>query len=89
MWSRDRPHGNAEGHARIAGGFWRSCSACSGADDAWLDPLPDSPLLDRRARLADHVAWGRTYFSAPGQELVARPSAGDGVVPTTCWLEPM
>ena len=61
MWSRDRLHANAEGHARIAAALAQAL-ALPGSDDGWLAPLPDPPSEGLRARIAESLAWGRDYF---------------------------
>jgi len=61
MWSRDRLHANAEGHARTADAL---AHALGLHDDAsWLAPLPPPPPVPFAARLAEHLAWGRDYFA--------------------------
>lgn len=50
LWSEDRFHVNAEGHARIAAALARALDL-PGSDDAWRDPLPPDP----RGRLS--YAW--------------------------------
>lgn len=60
LWSVDRLHANADGHARIADALAYQL-ALPGADDRWMQPLP-SPISDHvLARLAADVQWGRRY----------------------------
>jgi lysophospholipase L1-like esterase len=61
MWSRDRLHANAEGHARIAAAL-AQLLGLPGIDDSWLAPLPETTPAGLRARLAEDLAWGRDYF---------------------------
>lgn len=61
MWSRDRLHANAEGHARTAHALAQAIGL-PGTDDSWLDPLPAAPPVDWRARIADDLAWSREYL---------------------------
>jgi lysophospholipase L1-like esterase len=61
MWSRDRLHANAEGHARIAAAL-AQLLGLPGTDDSWRSPLPAPPPAGLRARIAEDLAWGRHYF---------------------------
>jgi lysophospholipase L1-like esterase len=61
MWSRDRLHANAEGHARIAAALAQALDL-PGTDDSWLAPLPAPPPAGIAARIADDLAWGRDYL---------------------------
>ena len=61
MWSRDRLHANAEGHARIAAGLAQAL-ALPGSDDAWLSPPPPPRRSGRRHRITEDLAWGRDYL---------------------------
>ena len=88
MWSRDRLHANAEGHARIAAGFAQLLEL-PGADDAWLAPLGDAPPIALRARFANDLHWGYAYFAPWLWRLVRGRSAGDGQAPKRPQLEPM
>lgn len=61
LWSDDRLHANAAGHARMAHGL-----ACAleipGADHAWAEPLSPASSRTARAALAAELAWGRRYL---------------------------
>ena len=58
MWSEDRFHANAEGHARIAAALAQALDL-PGADDAWSRPLPTPDPRGRFARWADDLRWCR------------------------------
>jgi lysophospholipase L1-like esterase len=76
MWSRDRLHLNAEGHARSAEAVAQAL-ALPDTDDRWLSPLPDPPHVGLRDRLAADLAWGREHFVPWLLRRVRGQSAGD------------
>jgi lysophospholipase L1-like esterase len=61
MWSRDRLHANAEGHARTAAAL-AQVLGLPGTDDSWRALLPAPSPIGLRARIAEDLAWGRDYF---------------------------
>lgn len=76
MWSRDRLHANAEGHARTAAALAQALGL-PGTDDSWLAPLPDAPPPTLRERLAEDLSWGRDYLVPWLWSRVRGRSAGD------------
>lgn len=88
MWSRDRLHANADGHRRIAAALAQAI-ALPGSDDAWLEPLPDPPPAGLRERIAEDLAWGRTYFVPWLWRRVRGRSAGDDRGPKLPSLTPI
>lgn len=61
LWSADRLHANAAGHARIAAALAQALGL-PGADDAWSRPLPAGPPRSWNQVLADELRWGRDHF---------------------------
>lgn len=76
MWSRDRLHANAAGHARIAAAL-ADLLALPGSDARWLEPLPAPITAGLRARVAEHVTWSRDYLMPWLWRRVRGKSAGD------------
>ncbi len=76
MWSRDRLHANAEGHARTAHALAHALGL-PGADESWLAPLPEPPPRTWRDELADDLAWSREYLVPWLWRRVRGRSAGD------------
>jgi lysophospholipase L1-like esterase len=56
LWSADRIHANAAGHARIAGALAHALGL-PGADDSWSRPLPARAPLTGREWLGAEIAW--------------------------------
>lgn len=56
LWSDDRIHANAAGHARIADALAHALGL-PGADDAWARPLPDPPGRRAHQLLAAELGW--------------------------------
>jgi lysophospholipase L1-like esterase len=69
LWSEDRIHANAAGHARIAAALAHALGL-PGADAAWQASLPPLPPPRFGARLAAEFRWWRRHFlpwlAAPG-----------------------
>jgi lysophospholipase L1-like esterase len=61
LWSEDRLHANALGHARIAQGLARAL-ALDGFDESWSAPLPPRARPSLGAKLASEVRWTRRYL---------------------------
>ena len=61
LWSEDRFHVNAEGHARIAAALAQAL-ALPGTDNVWQQPLPEGDPSGRWARMAESFSWYRHHF---------------------------
>ncbi len=61
LWSPDRLHANAFGHARIAAALAHALEI-PGADEDWRLPLPPAAPLSAARRLRDELVWGRDYL---------------------------
>lgn len=57
LWSDDRIHANAAGHARIAAALAHALGLPE-TDAAWSKPLPPDRERTGRERLAAEIAWG-------------------------------
>jgi lysophospholipase L1-like esterase len=77
IWSADRLHANAAGHARIAEALaW--ALQLPGSDESWSRPLPPAPSLSRRTRLAAEMRWGRDHFLPWAWRHLRGRSSSDG-----------
>lgn len=83
MWSEDRFHANAEGHARIAAALAQALGL-PGADGAWSRPLPTADPQGRLARWVEDLRWCRRYLLPR-----ARPAAAAAPGPKRPRLEPV
>jgi lysophospholipase L1-like esterase len=61
LWSPDRLHANALGHARIAAALAHALEL-PGADEDWRLPLPPAAPRSAARRLRDELVWGRDYL---------------------------
>jgi lysophospholipase L1-like esterase len=61
LWTEDRFHVNAEGHARIAAALAQALEL-PGSDDAWKKPLPGVDGRSRLTRWAEDLRWYRRHF---------------------------
>ena len=72
LWSADRIHANAAGHARIADALAHALGL-PGTDDSWKQPLPERPPRTLGERLAAEIAWTARYvLPTPWRALRAR-----------------
>ena len=61
LWSEDRFHVNAEGHARIAAALAQALGL-PGTDDAWQQPMLERNARSRRTRMAESWSWYRHHL---------------------------
>ena len=61
LWSEDRFHVNAEGHARIAAALAQALGL-PGTDDAWQQPMPERNARSRWTRTAESWSWYRYHL---------------------------
>ena len=72
LWSEDRFHANAAGHARIADALAHALGL-PGADEAWRRPLPPRTPASLWTRLAVEATWMRKHLLPwAGRSLGAR-----------------
>lgn len=72
LWSADRIHANAAGHARIADALAHALGL-PGTDDSWQQPLPERPRMTRWEWLTAEIAWTARYLlPSPWRALRAR-----------------
>jgi lysophospholipase L1-like esterase len=88
LWSPDRFHANALGHARIAQALAHALGI-PGADASWQDPLPPLPVASWRARLAGEAAWLRDHFLPWAWRHARGRSSGDGRREKRPLLQPL
>ena len=61
LWSEDRFHVNAEGHARLAAALAQALGL-PGTDDAWQQPMPERNARSRWTRMAESWSWYRRHL---------------------------
>lgn len=88
LWSDDRLHANAAGHARIAHALAHALGV-PGADASWAEPLPPAPRAGLGARLAAELDWQRRHFLPWAWRHLHGRSSGDGRGPKRPRLEPV
>ncbi len=88
LWSDDRLHANAAGHARIAHALAHALGV-PGADGSWAEPLPPLPRAGLGARLAAELDWQRRHFLPWVWRHLRGRSSGDGRGPKRPRLEPL
>ncbi len=76
LWSEDRLHANAAGHARIAAAMAHAL-ALPGCDDSWTRPLPEVGRAALALRLAAELRWCRHHLFPWLAERLRRRGAGD------------
>lgn len=79
MWSRDRLHANAAGHARIAAALAHAVGL-PGSDDSWATPLDKRTPVPTLERWADHAKWSREYLVPWLYRRLRGQSSADGKV---------
>jgi len=88
LWSGDRIHANALGHARIAGALAEALGL-PGADGAWKAPLPPVAPPSRARLIADELAWGIRHLLPWIGGVLGLPDAGSGRGPSRPQLVPL
>lgn len=74
LWSEDRLHANAAGHARIADALTHALRL-PGSDEAWQSPFPSPLSQSRLDRCRAEARWlGRHFFPWIVQNLASRHS---------------
>ena len=79
LWSVDRLHANALGHARIARALAHAIEL-PGSDHRWSESLAPEPRKSTITKLAEHWEWGRAYLWPWFVRRLRGQSSGDGVV---------
>ena len=88
LWSEDRLHANALGHARIAAALGQALGL-PGSDPGWSDPLPTVPPPTSFERVAAEFRWGRRYLVPWMWRHLRGRSSGDGRTAKRPALEPV
>lgn len=79
LWSVDRLHANALGHARIAAAL-ADAIQLPGSDASWSIPLDRGEPISARERWGEHWYWTRRYLFPWVVRRVRGQSSSDGVV---------
>lgn len=87
LWSDDRLHANALGHARVAEALAYDLRL-SGTDMSWAEPLPDQPRRFSDTFRAE-LAWLRTHLLPWALRHLQGQSSGDGRGPKRPTLTPV
>ena len=80
LWSDDRLHANAAGHARIAAALAHALGL-PGSDTSWQQALPECPPPGTVERLAAEIQWYRRHLLPWLWEHVRGRSSADGGAP--------
>ncbi len=88
LWSEDRLHANALGHARIAAALGDALGL-PGSDPGWSDPLPAVAPPTSFERVAAELRWGRRYLVPWMWRHLRGRSSGDGRTAKRPALEPV
>jgi GDSL-like lipase/acylhydrolase family protein len=86
LWSEDRFHANADGHARIANALAHALGI-PGADDSWMRPLPAVAPRSRSARWGSEIAWGGRRLTGWWRALARREARDEDRTPKRPRLE--
>jgi lysophospholipase L1-like esterase len=88
LWSEDRLHANALGHARIAAALAFALGLPE-SDDRWTHPLDPAPRRSWWERLTAELSWGKRYFLPWVWRSLRGQSSGDGQAPKRPALLPL
>jgi len=88
LWSADRIHANAAGHARIAEALGVALGL-PGCDDAWQRPLPALPPRTRWQGLVAESAWTLRYLVPWAARAVAGGLLRESRPPIEARLRPL
>jgi len=91
LWSGDRFHANAAGHARIAAALAEAL-ALPGSDPSWAAPLPGAPAGGVAVALRAEFRWLGEHLVPWALRHLRGRSSGDGVRakrPTLEWVNPL
>jgi hypothetical protein len=77
LWSEDRLHANAAGHARIAEALAFRLGL-PGTDVTWADPLPERPPTLLAQVVRREMTWGRRHLLPWVWRHMRGRSSGDG-----------
>ena len=86
LWSPDRLHLAAEGHARVAGAYLQALGL---ADATWREPLPPRALAGWQQRRVDDAAWVRSHLGPWLGRRLRGQSSGLGVAAKRPDLTPL
>ncbi len=75
LWSEDRLHANATGHARIAAALAQALGLPG--TDAWAQPLPPAPPSSLLRRSAAELSWARRHLLPWAWRHLRGHSSGD------------
>lgn len=90
LWSGDRFHANAAGHARIAAALAEAL-ALPGSDPSWAAPLPPAPAGGVGMALRAELGWLGEHLVPWALRHLRGQSSGDGVRakrPALEWVNP-
>lgn len=88
LWSEDRLHANALGHARIAEALAHALSLPGSSAD-WSTPLPAALPVGLGTRLRGELTWARRYLLPWLSRHARGRSSGDGRMPKRPDLRPV
>lgn len=88
LWSDDRIHANAEGHARIAAALAQALHL-PGSSDAWTAPLLPLRKPTRWQRCAAEARWMGRHLAPWAWRGITGRSSGDGRTPKRPQLAPL